>query len=100
ACDGELEGRLVRIIETESERLKEIVEQLLVSAEVDRGEIRLRTETCNLRELCESAIAAARAHAPDGFDFVLDAPNDVLVECDGPRLRQVLVNLLDNAVKY
>jgi PAS domain S-box-containing protein len=98
--DSQLDDTLLNMIESESERLKEIVEQLLVSAEVDRGEIRLQTETCDLRELCESAIAAARAHAPDDFAFLLDAPDDVVVECDRAKLRQVVVNLLDNAVKY
>ena len=98
--EPQLDDALLNMIEAESERLKEIVEQILVSAEVDRGDIRLHTETCDLRELCESAISAARAHAPHDFDFVLDAPDDVLVECDRSKLRQVVVNLLDNAVKY
>jgi PAS domain S-box-containing protein len=98
--DPELDGRLLAMIESESDRLKEIVEQILVSAEVDRGDIRLRTETCDLRELCQSAIDAARARAAEEVDFVLDAPEDVLVECDRSKLRQVVGNLLDNAVKY
>ena len=97
--DGELDERLLAMIETESARLKELIEQILVSADVDRGDVRLSRETCDLRALCESATDAVRVHART-HTFSVDAPGSVLVECDPSRLRQVVLNLLDNAVKY
>lgn len=100
AADPELERSLLEMIESESDRLKEIVEQILISAEVDRGEIHLRSEVCDLRALCRTAIEAARVRVPPGFDLILDAPSDVVVDCDAAKLRQVVVNLLDNAIKY
>ena len=71
-----------------------------MSAEIDRGALILRPERCDVRELAATAIEAARLHAPDGIDLRLDAPDDVTISCDAGKLRQVVVNLIDNAIKY
>ena len=97
--EPELTDRLLAMIEQESERLTAIVEQILVSAQLDRRALHLDRQTCDLRELCESVIASAELRAAPKV-LTLDAPENVFVECDAARLRQVLVNLLDNALKY
>ena len=43
---------------------------------------------------------AARLHAPADIHLRLDAPRDVTITCDAGKLRQVVVNLIDNAIKY
>lgn len=98
--DAELDAQLMSMIETEAYRLAEIVDQILVSTEVDRGSVPLRPEACDLRDLCESAIESARVRAPETIELSLDVPDGVVVNTDPSRLRQVVVNLLDNAVKY
>jgi signal transduction histidine kinase len=45
-------------------------------------------------------IASTEVRASAGHTIVLDAPGPAVVECDRARLRQVLANLLDNALKY
>ena len=96
----ELDAQLLAMIETEAHRLAEIVDQILVSTEVDRGSVPIRLEECDVRELCESAIESARVRAPQTIELSLDAPEGLVVHTDPSRLRQVVVNLLDNAVKY
>jgi two-component system phosphate regulon sensor histidine kinase PhoR len=96
----ELDAQLLTMIETEARRLAEIVDQILVSTEIDRGSVPLRSEPCDVRELCESAVESARVRAPDSIELSLDVPEGVVVDTDPSRLRQVVVNLLDNAVKY
>ena len=96
----ELDAQLLAMIETEAHRLAEIVDQILVSTEIDRGSVPLRSEPCDVRELCESAVESARVRAPETIELALDVPEGVVVDTDPSRLRQVIVNLLDNAVKY
>lgn len=96
----ELDAQLLAMIETEAHRLAEIVDQILVSTEVDRGSVPLRLEECDLRALCESAIDSARVRAPEAIELSLEGPRGLVVRTDPARLRQVVVNLLDNAIKY
>jgi two-component system phosphate regulon sensor histidine kinase PhoR len=92
---------LLRLIAQESEHLAQIVEQLLVTAELDRGRLRMAESDCDIGELCSSVLAAAEARKPDAIKLALVTPEPVNpLRCDPPRLRQVLVNLVENAIKY
>jgi signal transduction histidine kinase len=91
----------LQIIEAEGERLVRIVDQILVAGQIDAGEIGVAADACDVRALVESVLASARARAPESVRLELSAPDALpLVACDGDRLRQVLVNLVENAVKY
>jgi two-component system phosphate regulon sensor histidine kinase PhoR len=99
--DAELDDRLLTMIEHESERLRGIVDQILVASQLDRHELRLDRRTCDVDELCESVLESARVHVPDEHALALDAPGaHRVIECDPVRLRQVVANLVDNAIKY
>lgn len=92
---------LLEIVESESERLTRLVEQILTTARLDRGEELLQTEQCDLRAVCESIVRAYELTKPDSVTLVLDAPADLQpLDCDEERLRQVVSNLVGNAVKY
>jgi signal transduction histidine kinase len=92
--------RLLRVIEQESGHLAEIVDQLLVTAQLDRGSLRVGSGPCDVRALCERVLDAAAARNPDAA-LVLDAPDDLRpIDCDESLLRQVLVNLVENGLKY
>ena len=93
--------RLMRVIEQESAHLSEVVDQLLVTAQLDRDSLRLHESTCDVRRLAASVLDAAAARKPKGITLALDAPEDLApISCDAGLLRQVLVNLVENAVKY
>ena len=92
--------RLLRVIEQESAHLAEIVDQLLVTAQLDRGSLRLVNEPCDVKALCERVLEAAGTRNPAAV-LDLDAPEDIgSVLCDESLLRQVLVNLVENGLKY
>ena len=103
--DVELEpkllDRLLQVIADEASRLAEIVNDLLLASNLDTGDLQVSVERCDGREIAAAVLEAARTHAPQDVTIELLAP-PVLppVAADRGQLRQVLVNLVDNAVKY
>jgi signal transduction histidine kinase len=93
--------RLLDVIADESNRLAEIVNDLLLASHLDSGELQVSIEQCDPRELAESVLDAARTHLPEAIELSLRAPAKLpWVAADRGQLRQVLVNLVENAVKY
>jgi PAS domain S-box-containing protein len=99
--DGAAE-RALEIMEEQTHHLTRLVEDLLDVSRITRGKIELRKEPVDLAvamgHAAESVrpLAEARRH-----DFtVLPPPGPVMLAADPTRLEQVLVNLLNNAVKY
>jgi two-component system OmpR family sensor kinase len=97
-------SRLLNRIEDEAKRMGLLVDDLLLLARLDQQRP-FEHGPVDLRELAIDAVEAARATAPDR-EIRLDLPTDeaadgeLVVAGDEPRLRQVLSNLLDNALAY
>jgi two-component system OmpR family sensor kinase len=104
-------SRLLGRIEDESKRMGLLVDDLLLLARLDQQRP-FEHAPVDLRVLAADAVEAARATAP-GRDIHVDLPAGgddegdgdagdagLLVAGDEPRLRQVLANLLDNALAY
>jgi PAS domain S-box-containing protein len=99
--ENELRDRLLGVIVEESSRLSEIVNDLLLASQLDSGKLRVNIEQCNPLEIAQLELDAAKAHVPANVELVLDSPPSLPpVAADAGQLRQVLSNLLDNAVKY
>ncbi len=99
--DPEIQQQLLGVIAAESDRLGTIVNDLLVAGRLDANQLPLAIERCDPVELAGSVVEAARTHLPASIDLELDVPNGVPhVVADPGQLRQVLVNLIDNAIKY
>ena len=99
--EEQLESKLLEVIAEESGRLSEIVNDLLLAGQLDTGRLQANVEACDPRELAVVELEAARAHVPESIELRLAAP-EVLpaVSADPGQLRQVLSNLIDNAIKY
>ncbi|MGH3025683.1 MAG: sensor histidine kinase, partial [Gaiellaceae bacterium] len=97
----EIREQFLTMIEQESERLKELMDQLLVTAQLDRDSLQVRSETVDVGELCRSVIDSAELRIPDSIQLAAElASAAVTVRADPERLRQAIGNLLDNAIKY
>jgi PAS domain S-box-containing protein len=97
-----LQTKLLEVIVEESSRLADIVNDLLLASQLDAGQLVVHVRRCDARLLAESVVEAARTHLPDNVTVALangagDLPH---VAADEGQLRQVLVNLIDNAVRY
>ena len=102
AHDRDLNARLLNVIVEESARLGSIVDDLLLASQLDAGRLDVRIESCDAAVLAQSVLEAAVTHLPDGVRLELDPVAGDLppVAADEAQLRQVLDNLIDNAVKY
>jgi len=100
---GEEERRtFLGYIASESERLTTIVDQLLNVARLDTGDLQVTLAPIDVRAVVSDVVQLAeQAPSANGHDLVVDLPPDRLdAEADGDKLRQILANLVDNAIKF
>src|SRR6266852_2626069 len=74
---------LLQMIEQESEHLVQIVDQLLISAQLDRGALRLDVAECDAEALCASVVTTARLRAVEGGQVdvrLYDDPGRIRIE--------------------
>lgn len=85
----------------EIERLAKIVDGLTLLTKADAGQIKLNFEPVRVDDLVRESFADAKILAhPQNIHINLSACEEVLISGDRHRLRQLLLNLADNAIKY
>jgi signal transduction histidine kinase len=94
-------GGLLDVIANEADRLARIVNDILWASRLDAGTMTLTIESCDAGALARQVVDAAAQYAPEPIRLELDVPADLPpVAADADKIRQVLTNLIDNAVKY
>jgi signal transduction histidine kinase len=92
---------LLDMIAVQSKRLADLVEEILLTGQLDSGSLRVVTEPFDPEELVWTAAAAARLRVGDDTTIDVSIPTVLpKVAGDAARTRQVLTNLVDNAIKY
>jgi signal transduction histidine kinase len=98
--DDKTRMEFLTIIDEETDRLQELIDNLLDSSRLQRGLLRVDFQWIKLEALIHSVITRAHLRHPE-MDFVLNIPIPVApVQGDPRRLSQVLENLISNAEKY
>jgi signal transduction histidine kinase len=92
--------QFLEMIESEATRLAKIVDQILLAGQLDADVVELDLTECDPAEVAAGVLESAATHVPDEISLSLDANEPPQIACDPNKLRQVLVNLVDNAVKY
>lgn len=92
----------VRMINDENKRLGVLVERILQSATLEKGEIKLNEETVELNGLVKHVVANAQFRVSStGGDIQMDITDtEILVNGDKMHIRNLVSNLVDNAIKY
>ncbi len=93
-------GVLIRLME-EVQRLKAIVESLLILSRSDAGNLHLESGRLNLSETLKDLVEDTRILVQNAnLEVVAEIKDGVFVPADESLLRQALLNLFDNAVRY
>ena len=99
--DERVRASLLAIVYRESARLAHLVDQVLWASRLETGHLETSTEEFNGVQLAAEVVESARAHLRDGITIELRGPGTVPpVAADSDKVRHVLVNLVENAVKY
>ncbi len=97
---GDRDLHALRMIETQAQRLTQLVNGLIDVSRVQTGSIELQRVRVELRALIEQSAAAARAQAVDHTIVVDASEHPVHVFGDPQRLDQIVTQLIGNALKY
>jgi signal transduction histidine kinase len=98
---GQTQHDLLDMIAVQSKRLANLVEEILLAGQLDSGSLRVVMEPFDPEELVWTAAAAARLRVGDETTIDVSIPAVLpKVAGDPERTRQVLTNLVDNAIKY
>jgi CheY-like chemotaxis protein len=93
----------VQIIRRNAARLLTLIDQILDLSRIETGQIAVERITCHLPELLAEIVAGMRLKAvAKGLAFEISFQGSIpqLIQSDPRRLRQILVNLLGDAIKF
>jgi PAS domain S-box-containing protein len=88
-------------IASEAQRLTGIVDALLSVARLEAGDLQVHLAPTDLRDVVTDVVSSAQREVVNGRRFVIDVPEEPLdASADREKVRQILANLVDNAVKF
>lgn len=90
------------IIETESDHMLRLINDLFDLSKMEEGQINLQLEAVNVIEIIEASILKIEIELEKkGLKLVTEIDrDDLIIYADGNRLEQILINLLVNAIQY
>jgi two-component system phosphate regulon sensor histidine kinase PhoR len=99
--DEETCREFLSIIYEESLRLQRLIGDLLDLSHIESKQMQLKIEKCSIEALLQSIVRMVEDQVRDKEQTLsIEIPETFLVEVDPDRFRQILLNLLSNAVHY
>ena len=94
-------ANLLAVIAAESDRLARTVNDILWASRLDTDRVQLDLGTHDPRELARTVVEAAQVHLPARVELSFSCERDLPpILGDPDKVRQVLTNFVDNAIKY
>ena len=95
-------GSAAEVILAESDRMMELVDELLDISKIDMGRQQLALSEMDVRELLYDSIRAVEpTAAADGITITPDFPETpIMVKCDDAQMRRAVTNILTNGLRY
>ena len=93
--------RLLEVVSSEADRLARIVNDILWASRLESGRMSIAIERCDAGALATEVVDVLRSRAPEGIEVAISKSRGLPpVAADPDKLRQILTNLIDNAIKY
>ena len=97
--DRDSQREFLSIISDESDRLTNLVNNLLDLSRIEVGTLKLAHEKCSIQEIVENAVRGARLAPKNKFELTVE-PKFQYMYADPLRLESILRNLIENSIKY
>ncbi|HEV2636670.1 MAG TPA: ATP-binding protein [Actinocrinis sp.] len=91
---------MLESVNTDADRVTRLISELLDIARIDSGRLQLARYPVDLTELVDHQLAGMKAAGLDEDQFVVKVAEVPRVIADADKVRQVLANLLENAVRH
>jgi PAS domain S-box-containing protein len=101
AVEESQRDRLLEVVSSEADRLARIVNDILWASRLESGRMSIAIERCDAAAITTEVVDVLRARAPEGIEVAVSKSRGLpQVAADPDKLRQILTNLIDNAIKY
>lgn len=99
--EKEIRKQFIGIIHKESKRLQLLIEDLLVLSKLENEEFQLALTKVSMKTLLDGVVPMMRQLAKEkSITFTVNVDESLIVTADREKLKQVLINVLANAVNY
>lgn len=99
--DQENNIRFLKVIQRNAERMHRLIDDILELSSIESGNISIDPQYCRLRAMVTEIFTSLSGKAAEsGVNLICDVTEDVRVLADPMRLEQMLVNLIDNGIKF
>ncbi|WP_353683706.1 ATP-binding protein [Thermodesulfovibrio sp. 3907-1M] len=99
--DRENAKKFIQIIKNQADRLDALVEDLLTLSRIESGDIKIEKQKILLESLVDSVFEIFKDRAEKkGLILEKEIPSETFIYADKNRFTQIMVNLIDNAIKF
>lgn len=93
--------KMLEIVESNSNRLQSLINEILDLSRVESGEIQMKKNPANLSDMCANIKQIFKFRCPEQIKLIADIPQKtIMLNTDVNRVTQVFCNLISNALKH